>query len=155
MLAMLVMIPQCLNDDFYLDKPTPIFHISTEVLRPYYYGWVVNKRSKWRNAVNAHILRFQQVRLNPTSLKSLSVRKLLTFGYLSPLGTFGYLWLPFLTFPYLSLVTFLYLSLLTFPYLWLPFLAFPCLSLPFLALPFLTLPFLSLFCICLTNRLTN
>ena len=96
MLAMLVMIPQCLNDDFYLDKPTPIFHISTEVLRPYYYGWVVNKRSKWRNAVNAHILRFQQVRLNPTSLKSLSVGKLLTFGYLS---------LPFLTFPYLSLQT--------------------------------------------------
>ena len=60
-----MIISQCLNDDYFLDKPTPIFHISTEVLRPYYYGWVVNKKSKWRNAVNAHILRFQQVRLKP------------------------------------------------------------------------------------------
>ena len=86
----------------------------------------------------------------------------------------AYLWLPLITFPFLS---FLYLSLpfLPFPYLSLSFLAFPCFSIPslpfltfpylpwplvtfpYLCLPFLTLlcltaPYLALFCICaLTN----
>ena len=52
------------------------------------------------------------------SLKSLRLRKLLTFGYL------------------------------TYPYLSLPFLTFSYLFLPYRAL-------LALFCICLTNKLTN
>ena len=77
------------------------------------------------------------------SLKSLRLRPILTFPYLSlPFLTFPYLSLPFLTFLYLSLpfVAFPYLSLpiLTFPYLSLPFLTFPYLSLPFLTFPYLS-----------------
>ena len=54
-----------------------------------------------------------------TSLKSLRLQDLLTFGYLClSLVTFDYLWLPLVPF-------------LTFGYLSLPFLTFPYLSLPF------------------------
>ena len=56
-----------------------------------------------------------------TSLNSLRLRKMLTFGYL---------WLLLLTFPYL-------------PYLSLPFLTFPCLSLPFLTFPYISLHFIT------------
>ena len=81
---------------------------------------------------------------------------------------FHNIWLPFLTFGYLSLllVTFLYLSFpyLCFPYIWLPFLTFPHLSspfhnLPYFSLPCLAFPYLSLpyfaFAHKLTDRLTN
>ena len=61
-LGMVMWLPKCLNKDhFYDNKPPPIFHISKEIIRPYYTGWIINKKSKWRNNVNAHILRFQQV----------------------------------------------------------------------------------------------
>ena len=45
-------------------------------------------------------------------------------------------------------------------FLWLPSFTFPCFRLPFLtfgyfSLPFLAFPYLSLFCICLTNRLSD
>ena len=99
-----------------------------------------------------------------TSLKSLRLRKLSTFG---TLVTFGWLWwLPMVTFAYLllPLFTFVYLfsPFLTLPYLSLPFLtfslsflSFPYLSLPFPTFPYLSLPFLALFCICtLTNEVT-
>ena len=83
-----------------------------------------------------------------TSLKSLRLRKLaylgylwlpnLTFDYLSlPLVTFPSLWLPFLTYGYLSL------PLVTFPYLLLPFRTLGYLSVPFLTFPHLSLPFLT------------
>ena len=97
-----------------------------------------------------------------TSLKSLRLRKLSTFGTLVTFGclwlalvvAYGYLCLPFVTFVYLCL------PFLTFPYPSLPFLtfslsflSFPYLSLPFPTFPYLSLPFLALFCICtLTNE---
>ena len=56
-----------------------------------------------------------------TSFKSLRLRDLL-------------IWLPLITFPYLSLPS------LTSPYLSLPFLNFPHLSLPFLTFPYLSFP---------------
>lgn len=61
----------CLKDPFYDDEyrktnnmtiiERPIFHISKEVVRPYYIGWIIKKKSLWRSRVNAHILKYQQV----------------------------------------------------------------------------------------------
>ena len=61
MLSMVMTIAECLNDGFYSDKPTPVFHISTEVMRQYYIGWIIKKKSIWKNVLNAHILTYQQV----------------------------------------------------------------------------------------------
>ena len=58
---MIMPVTQCLNDDFYAKKPTPVFHISTEILREYYIGWIMKKKSIWRNVLNGHILKYQQV----------------------------------------------------------------------------------------------
>ena len=72
-----------------------------------------------------------------TSLKSLRLRELLTFGYIwLPIITIGYLSLPLVTFRYLSL------PLITFGYLSLPLVTFGYLSL--LSFPFFTFPYLSL-----------
>ena len=60
-LAMIMPVTQCLNDDFYAKKPIPVFHISTEILREYYIGWIIKKKSIWRNVLNGHILKYQQV----------------------------------------------------------------------------------------------
>ena len=49
------------SDPWYKDKPSPIFQLSKEVLRQYYLGWVVNKVSPWREKLDMHILRIQQV----------------------------------------------------------------------------------------------
>ena len=49
------------SDPWYGDKPSPIFQLSKEILRPYYLGWVVNKVSTWREKINRHILIIQQV----------------------------------------------------------------------------------------------
>ena len=43
-LSMIMPVTQCLNDDFYAKKPTPVFHISTEILREYYIGWIIKKK---------------------------------------------------------------------------------------------------------------
>ena len=64
MLSMLPMIANCLKDDHYVDKPTPIYHISEEVIRPYYLGWIIKKKTLWRNILNDHILRIQEVSKN-------------------------------------------------------------------------------------------
>ena len=86
---------------------------------------------------------YKQLSWDKTSLKSSRLRKLLTFGYL---------WLPFLTFGY----TFSYLPLpfLTFPHLSSPFLNLPYFSLPCLAFPYPSLPYFA-FAHKLTDRLTN
>ena len=60
-LSMIMPVTQCLNDDFYAKKPTPVFHISREILREYYIGWIIKKKSIWRNVLNGHILKYQQV----------------------------------------------------------------------------------------------
>ena len=60
----LIMLPKvagCLKKDYYVDKPTPIYHISKEVIRPYYLGWIIKKKTLWRNIINDHILRIQEV----------------------------------------------------------------------------------------------
>ena len=61
MLSMLPIIANCLKDDYYVDKPTPIYHISKEVIRPYYLGWIIKKKTLWRNIINDHILRIKEV----------------------------------------------------------------------------------------------
>ena len=61
MLSMLPIIANCLKDDHYVDKPTPIYHISKEVIRPYYLGWIIKKKTLWRNIINDHILRIKEV----------------------------------------------------------------------------------------------
>ena len=61
MLVMPTEVAPCLKDSFYDDKPTPILHFSKEVIRPYYVGWIIKKKSIWNNPINAHILKFQQV----------------------------------------------------------------------------------------------
>lgn len=61
MLSMLPIIANCLKDDHYFDKPTPIYHISKEVIRPYYLGWIIKKKTLWRNIINDHILRIKEV----------------------------------------------------------------------------------------------
>ena len=60
-LSMIMPVTQCLNDDFYAKKPTPVFHISREILREYFIGWIIKKKSIWRNVLNGHILKYQQV----------------------------------------------------------------------------------------------
>ena len=50
-----------LNDPWYKDKTPPYFHISKEVIRPYYHGWITNKISKWKDELDMHILALQQV----------------------------------------------------------------------------------------------
>ena len=64
MLSMLPIIANCLKDDHYVDKPTPIYHISKEVIRPYYLGWIIKKKTLWRNIINDHILRIKEVSKN-------------------------------------------------------------------------------------------
>ena len=59
---------QILHNPWYEDKTPPYFHVSKEVVRPYYHGWVYNKVSKWRDDLDMHILSFQQV-LTKKSLK--------------------------------------------------------------------------------------
>ena len=49
------------TDPWYKNKPSPIFQMSREVLRPYYLGWVLTKASPWREELNRHILQVQQV----------------------------------------------------------------------------------------------
>ena len=61
MLSMLPIIANCLKDDHYVDKQTPIYHISKEVIRPYYLGWIIKKKTLWRNIINDHILRIKEV----------------------------------------------------------------------------------------------
>ena len=61
MLSMLPIIANCLKDNHYVDKPTPIYHISKEVIRPYYLGWIIKKKTLWRNIINDHILRIKEV----------------------------------------------------------------------------------------------
>ena len=61
MLSMLPIIANCLKDDHCVDKPTPIYHISKEVIRPYYLGWIIKKKTLWRNIINDHILRIKEV----------------------------------------------------------------------------------------------
>ena len=63
-----------LQEPFYKDKIPPYFHISKEVVRPYYHGWVYNKVSKWRDDLDMHTLFVQQV-LTHTSLKKGSHQK--------------------------------------------------------------------------------
>ena len=67
MLSMLPIIANCLKDDHYVDKPTPIYHISKEVIRPYYLGWIIKKKTLWRNIINDHILRTKEVSKKSTS----------------------------------------------------------------------------------------
>ena len=67
MLSMLPIIANCLKDDHYVDKPTPIYHISKEVIRPYYLGWIIKKKTLWRNIINDHILRIKEVSKKSTS----------------------------------------------------------------------------------------
>ena len=65
LLAMTLDVPRCINIkdwDFYKNQTPPIFHISKETMRAHYSGWIIQKKSKWSNLVNSHILRFQQVR---------------------------------------------------------------------------------------------
>ena len=50
-----------LQNPWYNDKNPPYFHISKEVVRPYYHGWVYNKVSKWKDDLDMHILFIQQV----------------------------------------------------------------------------------------------
>ena len=50
-----------LQNHWYNDKNPPYFHISKEVVRPYYHGWVYNKVSKWKDDLDMHILFIQQV----------------------------------------------------------------------------------------------
>ena len=54
-------VAQHLQNEWYRDKLPPVFHISKEVMRPYYLGWVIKKKSPWREVINRHILRIQQV----------------------------------------------------------------------------------------------
>ena len=61
---MLPKVAGCLKNDYYVDKHTPIYHISKEVIRPYYLGWIIKKKTLWRNIINDHILRIQEVILN-------------------------------------------------------------------------------------------
>ena len=69
---------------------------------------------------------------------------LVTFGYLFlPSVTFPYVWLTFHTFGYLSLPSLSVLTFLTFPYISFPLITFPYLSLPFLTFSYLFLPFLT------------
>ena len=50
-----------MTDPWYNNKTPPYFHISKEVLRPYYHGWIYNKVSKWKDDMDRHILTVQQV----------------------------------------------------------------------------------------------
>ncbi|XP_023331264.1 uncharacterized protein LOC111703537 isoform X2 [Eurytemora carolleeae] len=50
------------NPEYPENKPS--FYFSKELIRPYYYGWIVEKNSKWMAHINRHILLGQQVRLN-------------------------------------------------------------------------------------------
>ena len=49
------------SDPWYTGKPSPIFQLSKEVMRPYYLGWVVNKVSPWKEEIDRHVLTIQQV----------------------------------------------------------------------------------------------
>ena len=50
-----------MSDPWYNDKTPPYFHVSKELLRPYYHGWIYNKISKWKDDLDMHILVVQQV----------------------------------------------------------------------------------------------
>ena len=64
---MAMQVGQVLKEDqWFRDKPAPVFHFSKEVMRSFYLGWVVNKQSSWRNVINNHILRIQEVILTMT-----------------------------------------------------------------------------------------
>ena len=54
-------VAQDLQSNWYRNKIPPVFHISKEVMRSYYLGWVVKKESQWCDAFNGHILKIQQV----------------------------------------------------------------------------------------------
>ena len=69
---MLPMLARCLKTDYYVDKPTPIYPISKEVLRPYYLGWIIKKKTFWRNTINHHILRIQEVNIYSRDIRHLT-----------------------------------------------------------------------------------
>ena len=50
-----------LRNPWYKNKTPPYFHISKEVVSPYYHGWICNKISKWKDDMDMHILSLQQV----------------------------------------------------------------------------------------------
>ena len=54
-------VAQDLQSDWYRNKIPPVYHLSKEVMRSYYLGWVVKKESKWSDAFNRHILKIQEV----------------------------------------------------------------------------------------------
>ena len=52
---------EILSNPWYKDKTPPYYHISKEILRPYYHGWICNRVSKWKDDLDMHILFIQQV----------------------------------------------------------------------------------------------
>ena len=68
---MTIQVGQVLKeDDWFQDKPAPVFHFSKEVMRSFYLGWVVNKKSSWRNIINSHILKIQEVIFDNSRIKN-------------------------------------------------------------------------------------
>lgn len=55
---------ELLSNPWYKDKTPPYYHISKEILRPYYHGWICNRVSKWKDDLDMHILLLQQVTRN-------------------------------------------------------------------------------------------
>ena len=54
-------VAEDLQSDWYRNKIPPVYHLSKEVMRSYYLGWVVKKESHWSDALNSHILKIQEV----------------------------------------------------------------------------------------------
>ena len=52
---------EIISDPWYKDKTPPYYHVSKEILRPYYHGWICNRVSKWKDDLDMHILLIQQV----------------------------------------------------------------------------------------------